>query len=750
MRDIRFVEWGRARLLFLSCALFLWACSEVPLDVPVSPNLSCAGSAGPDELDRDGDGAPDHCDNCVHTPNVNQSDSDFDGVGDRCDDDLDGDGIENAQDNCRDIYNPDQKDTDGDGVGDACDPCPLGEDFLDSDGDGVADCFDNCSDTPNPGQLDSDEDGVGDACDNCIAVANAGQADRYGSGVGDACAPAAQPAFDPQEASIAEIHGAILSGQMTCEAIIEAHLERIARFDLDVSAGAPINAFVMFNENVRAQARALDAAFAATRALVGPLHCVPIGIKTNYDSSDTTTTHGSQALVGTRAPDDGFALAQMRARGALLIGATTMDEFASGVHGIGGRHGKTGNAYQTKLNSGGSSAGSGAAVAAGFVVGATGTDNCGSLSIPAAYHGLVTMRSTHELVSVDGIFPSNPLDGVAGPIARSVRDLALLLDAMATERPGDPRQNHPRWARPASFTEHLNPNGLRGRRIGVLRRLSAETDDWYRDPFQGADAHATQVWARTLADLRRLGAEVVENVRLPEFLPTRYGGGWVVDVDAYLKGVDSPVKNFAQICEDGRFSKSTYSSVQACLDVNASGYARPTGSREKGQRAYTFNRVHVEHVMDLLELDALIYPADAKGAAQRSSALPNCLATSASGLPAVVVPTGLSDAAVKMPIGMMLMGREFDEATLIEMAYAYEQGTGWRRPPRLHAASMPDDVPQLNLRDANDLRLALGEAAFEQVLAERNKFELSPELFRQITRQVLQDAGAAHLLGGTD
>lgn len=716
----------------------------------MSPGLHCAGSARPGDPDRDGDGAPDHCDNCPGTPNPDQADSDFDGVGDACDDDRDGDGVENALDNCPDHYNPDQKDSDGDGVGDVCDPCPAGDDQVDSDGDGVPDCFDNCPNTPNPDQLDTDGDGVGDACDNCIGVPNAGQADRSGDGVGDACVPESERGFAPREASIAEIHRAIVSGEVSCEEVVDAHLQRIARFDLDVSKRPPINAFVMFNEKVREQARALDAKFAETHALVGPLHCVPIGIKTNFDSSDTTTTNGSLGLAGTQALDDGFALAQLRAHGALLIGSTTMDEFARGVHGLGGRHGKTGNAYNTKMNSGGSSAGSGAAVAAGFLVGATGTDNCGSLAIPAAYHGLVTMRSTHELVSVDGIFPSNSIDTVAGPLARSVRDMALLLDAMAVERPGDPRQNHPDWARPASFTAHLNPNGLRGRRIGVLRRLSAETDDWYRDPFQGGDADAARAWTKALSDMRRMGAEVVENIRLPEFLPNRYGDAWVARVDAYLEEVDSPVEDFVQICEEGRFSWSVYQSEQACWDANESAHARPSGSRDKGRRAYRSNRAHIEHVMDLLDLDALVYPADAQGAAQRRNALPNCLATSASGLPAVVVPAGESADSVKMPLGMMIMGRAFDEATLIEMAYAFEQGTGWRRPPELRGGSEPEEVPRLNLRDANALRLAVGETAFEQVLVDQNKFNLTPERFRRIVQEVLQEAGAEHLLGETD
>jgi aspartyl-tRNA(Asn)/glutamyl-tRNA(Gln) amidotransferase subunit A len=729
---------------FLIVTVLLVSCADEPRDEPVHKNPQCQGSVELGDTDIDGDDAPDRCDNCVRAHNTDQLDVDFDGIGDVCDLDVDGDDVRDGRDICPDIYNAGQQDSDEDGAGDVCDYCPMGLDADDSDGDGFSDCVDLCAAISDPAQLDADRDGVGDACDNCPGGANASQGDLDEDGVGDACESADQP-FEFAEAGIADIHRAILSGGLTCEVIIDGYLQRIARFDLDISAGAPINAFVMFNESVREQARRLDARFSENQKLVGPLHCVPIAIKTNFDSSDTTTTNGSFALEGTRAPDDGFAVGRMRAQGAILIGTTAMDEFARGIQGIGGRHGKTGNAYDTAMNSGGSSAGSGSAVAASFVVGATGTDNCGSLSVPAAYQGLVTIRSTLGLVSLDGIFPSSRLDAVAGPLARSVRDMALMLDAMATRNPQDPRHDDAAWSRPESYVEHLDPDGLRGRRIGVLRHLSAGTIDAYRNPFEGGDAHTHRVWKRALADLERLGAEVVENVRVPGFSSDRYGGGWVVDVDRYLETVDSPVEDFDAMCRTDRFSQFVYSGTQACLDAAQRGRENPDGSLEAGREAYAQNRHRIEHVMDLLNLDALVYPADAFGAANRLASKSNCIATATSGLPAVVVPAGLSDDEPAMPIGIMFMGRRFDETRLIEIAYAFEQGTGWRRAPELHAASAPDEVPRLDLGRANGLRRALGNAALDAILADGNKFDLRPGKMRDITRAVLEDAGYEHL-----
>ncbi|MGM0556938.1 MAG: amidase family protein [Myxococcota bacterium] len=729
---------ARERAWFLFSLLIIGVastgCAEHHADPAVYAKVTCEPDE-PRSADGDGDGAPDHCDNCATLSNPQQRDSDHDGIGDACDTDIDLDRVPNDEDNCPTIFNPLQQDTDDDGVGDVCDTCPAGQ-GRDGDADGVSSCRDNCPYDANPNQADRDDDGIGDACDNCPDTANSGQSDVDADGRGDACDEA--EAFRWVEATIADVHEAIRAGEYSCAEIVEGYLQRIARHDLDVRSGAPINAFVMLNEDVRDDARALDRAYRESGQLTGPLHCVPIVIKTNYDSTDTTTTNGSFALEDTRARRDAYALDQMRERGAILIGSTGMDEFADGVHGIAGRHGRTGNPYDTAKNPGGSSAGSGAAVAASFAVGATGTDSCGSLSIPAGYNGLVTMRSTIGLVSLDGIFPGGPLDTVPGPVARSVRDTALLLDAMATRNPGDARHLLPSWRRPDTFTAYLDEDGLQDRRIGVLRKLAAETGDIYREPFTGGNAATHATWARAFSDLERLGSETVENVRLPKFVERRYSGGKVAAINKHLGRTDGPVSSYAEICRTQKWSKDVYEDVASCLAHAREGTLNPIGGIPDGLNTYNANAEHIENVMDKLRLDALVLPVDSYGAALPLAVKPNCIETAVSGLPAIVVPAGWSQTDPQMPVGLMFIARRYDEPTLLEIAYAWEQGTRWRRGPELGPGASDRDM---NLGEANALRREIGWTAYTQVLQDSGKFELDAGRFRAITWDVLAARG---------
>lgn len=718
---------------------------DPPIDVP---ERGCTQQAQPGEADSDDDGAADSCDNCVDVPNADQADTDHDGLGDACDDDSDGDEIPDEEDNCPLVLHPDQEDADGDGLGDACDPCPLGEDEEDTDADGFDDCVDLCPAVASDANEDSDGDGLGDACDNCPEAPNNDQLDTDADGVGDACDD--DSPFILEEATAAGIQAAIESGEWSCEEVVEGYLGRIARHDLDVRSGAALNAFVELNPQVREQARALDDFYRDEGRFKGPLHCAPMVFKTNFDTEEMTTTSGSLAMVDVRAREDAFTVARLREAGAIVLGTTAMDEFAMGIQGIGGRSGKTGNAYDPRMNSGGSSAGSGVAVGANLAVGGTGTDNCASLTIPAAYNGLVTMRSSHSLVSTEGIFPSSRLDAVPGPLTRTVEDMARMLDAMAVVNPDDDLQDHGD-VRPDSYMDALDPDGLDGKRIGVLRQLAPGTADHYRNPFHKGNTRAIKVFNRALGELEQHGATVVENISLPSFKSRRYGGYKYVDMERYFQRVDSELDSAADMCRTDRFSAHVYDSVDACLERVDSGKDNPSSSYDEGKKAYDRNQRYIEELMDALDLDALVYPADAYGAPNVLASRANCIAYSVSELPAMVVPVGYStDDDPALPIGMIFMGRKFDESGLIEIGYAYERATRHRRPPArtFEGAGVPETGEPLDIDNFNAVHLAIAEEAWQRVLRDGGKFDLRAQNFADIAAEILPDYGFDDLVEG--
>ena len=241
------------------------------------------------------------------------------------------------------------------------------------------------------------------------------------------------------DATIASIQKAIVKKQINCVQVVQAHIDRIKKINLDVREGPPLNAIVAINPDIFEDARKLDARFKSSGKLTGVLHCIPVLLKDNIDSIDTPSTSGSLALIGSQPERDAFLVTQLKNAGAIILGKSTMDELASGVWGVSTRSGRTGNAYDPSKSAGGSSSGSAVAVSAGMAVASIGSDNSGSLRIPAAYNGVFTIRPTPGLISDRGGFPRGRLDGVFGPIARSVTELAVLLDVMAVPDPENPK-----------------------------------------------------------------------------------------------------------------------------------------------------------------------------------------------------------------------------------------------------------------------------------------------------------------------
>ena len=284
------------------------------------------------------------------------------------------------------------------------------------------------------------------------------------------CGPAAPPAAPPaplvlEEATIAGIHAAFASGTLTCRQLVTAYLARIEAYDDD---GPALNAVLTVNPSALEIAADMDARHASSPSAVGPLHCVPVVLKDNYDTADLPTTGGSVTLAESIPRDDAFVVQRLREAGALVLAKANLTELARGGTTLSSLGGQTKNPYDLTRTPGGSSGGTGAAIAANFAAIGTGSDTGQSIRSPASAGSLVGLRPTRGLVSRDGIIPLSTTQDAAGPITRTVEDAARMLDAIAGHDPNDPITAFSLDTIPDSYTHSLNRDGLAGARMGVL------------------------------------------------------------------------------------------------------------------------------------------------------------------------------------------------------------------------------------------------------------------------------------------
>lgn len=568
---------------------------------------------------------------------------------------------------------------------------------------------------------------------SCVA-----REERDFCGTSVASADCVEPEFEVEERSVAEIQGALLAGEISCEWLVGRYIERILWHDLRMAGGAPpLNSFVTLNEGALKTAQRLDAYQHCEGELVGPLHCAPFVIKTSYASKEVPVTAGTLALKDAQPDYDSFSVKQLREAGAVMMGSTTMDELARGASSINGRSGKTGNAYNPRYNSGGSSSGAAVAVAANFAAAGLGTDNCASLTVPASFNGLVTIRPSHGLVSMEGIFPSNKLDGVAGPMARTVEDLAAFFTTMARFNPQDRDHCAEEMPRVEDYRQRLKADGLEGKRIGVLR----EIPQGERAPFGSARAEVEALYQAFLEELHMQGAQIIDDVELPGLPVERSSSGMGREVERYLARTSGGASSVKELCESEAYSYSSYESVRACKRSMSRSDRELRRRLDDGIELYESNRAYVEQVMDDLGVDALVYPVEVGGAPRVSGVNSNCILASVTGLPTMVVPAGFTQAG--LPVGMSLTGRFYEEGALFEMAYAYEQATGHRRRPQMEEII---GEPPLDIAAFNRVHLELGQAAFDEVLRDQEDRELTATVFADIARRVLEANGLEELL----
>ena len=474
--------------------------------------------------------------------------------------------------------------------------------------------------------------------------------------------------FDVAEASIPELQAALESGQVTSVDLVDAYLARIAAYD---RSGPMLNAIVRVHPEARAQAERLDLERVEGRVR-GPLHGIPILLKDNYDTFDMPTTGSTLALAGWVPPDDAFQVRKLREAGAVILAKTNMHELAAGITSISSLGGQTRNPYDPARNPGGSSGGTGAAVAASFGAVGWGSDTCGSIRIPSSVHNLVGLRPTKGLSSIDGIIPLSHTQDTGGPLARSAVDLAIALDATIGADAADPATEAMRDREPIGFRASLDAGALEGARIGALTEWLGE----------GADAPVTDVVRAALDAMAAAGAEIVD-VEIPDqdSLLARtsvIGLEFALDLADYLAAAGgAPVASLGEIVALGLHHEQLDGTFRRRSEAGPRDEAEYAEALER-RRAL---REAIVAFLDEQGLDAIAYPTLRRDPALIGSPPVGgtCQLAAHSGLPAISAPAGFTRAG--LPTGVELIGRPFDDARLVSFAYALERAIQPRRAP---------------------------------------------------------------------
>ncbi len=491
---------------------------------------------------------------------------------------------------------------------------------------------------------------------------------------------AAYEKFSVFEKSITELQDAMTSGQVTAEDIVNEYLARIARFDRH---GPEYHAVLSLNPRVVADARERDGERAAGRVR-SPFHGVPVILKDNIDATELPTTGGSLALVDHRPRLDSRVVAGMKQGGAVVLGKANLDEFPFGDFGISTVGGTVGNAYDPSLSTAGSSGGSATAVAASLAAIGFGTDTCNSLSNPAGFASLATIRTTRGLTSRAGVMPLNPYNDAVGPMGRSVTDIALALDLVTGSDPEDPVTADAAAKSKGPFAKGLGTASLKGVRIGAFRQRFVG--------FTGEREVAANM-ERVIRELQVQGATVVD-VAIPDY-DARYAavrgaapGSLRTAWSAYLSRGAKPgdhVLTIQELLASGKLAPVSARRFQAALLPTPEGPALEAATKRFVASREGFRQLFVE-LMDSQRLDALLYPANQarphthEGGLVRYGSEPGtCEESAATGLPQVTVPAGFLGG--KYPAGISLLGRMWDDRKLLEIAAAYERATHHRRPP---------------------------------------------------------------------
>ena len=510
----------------------------------------------------------------------------------------------------------------------------------------------------------------------------------------EALAAASHPSPELEEVTIADLQKLQESGAQSSEQLTQAYLNRIEAIDLN---GPKLNSVIEVNPDALSIARQHDSERKAGKVR-GPMHGIPVLIKDNIATADRMqTTAGSLALVGAGAPGDrdAFVAAQLRRAGAVILGKTNLSEWANfrsnhSSSGWSGRGGQTNNPYALDRNPSGSSSGSGAATSANLCAIAVGTETDGSIVSPSCSNGLVGIKPTVGLVSRAGIVPISHTQDTAGPMARSVSDAAILLTALYGPDENDPATGAmPDTLTRMDYTKYLDPNGLRGMRIGAVRK------------FAGFNAQADKLFNESIDVMRKLGAVIVDPVEIAT--DGKFGDAemnvllyeFKADLNKYLAslGAKSQVHSLADVIKfnnDNSTKEMPYFGQELLVRADGKGgldsdeYKKALADCKKMTQADGIDAALQKDKLDLL-IGITGGPAwmtdlvDGDGGLFSDSSLP-----AVAGYPHITVPMGMM---FGLPLNISFIGTAWSEPTLLKAAYAYEQATKHRTAPKFLATA---------------------------------------------------------------
>jgi amidase len=498
--------------------------------------------------------------------------------------------------------------------------------------------------------------------------------------------PAEVPAFEFDEITIADLQDGMKSGKYTARAIAEKYLARIEQID---KHGPALNSVIEVNPDALAIAEALDKE-RKDKGLRGPLHGIPMLIKDNIDTADRMmTTAGSLALVGSKPPKDSMVAQKLREAGVVILGKTNLSEWANirsdhSSSGWSGRGGQTKNPYALDRNPCGSSSGSGAGVSANLCMAAIGTETDGSIVCPSSTNGIVGIKPTVGLVSRTGIIPISHSQDGAGPMCRTVRDAAIVLGALTGVDPEDSATADSNEKLYTDYAQFLKADGLRGARIGVVRKAFGFNEGVDKIMEDALDAMKKQ--GAILVDPADI--ETAGKFRDTEFTVFLYE--LKADLNAYLArlGPHAPVKTLKDIIDFNERNKEkemSFFGQDIFLKAEEKGPLTTQEYLDALQKNHQLARKEgIDALMDKNNLDALVAPTggpawltdhiagDHFGGGSSSAA-------AVAGYPSITVPAGF---VFGLPVGISFFGRAWSEPELLRVAYAFEQATRVRKAPR--------------------------------------------------------------------